>query len=377
MKIYIKKNTLLEALQLIISISPKASSELIIHNVLLETESQIGSQSLYVKATNYENTLSGRFEVKIEEPGRICVNANKLFNLIREFRGEIITLQSTPQNWVYITSMSSKVKLAGVEPEYFPLIEFKDQAKRLKIPGQWLKTAIDRTYFAIGDNVSRKSLMGLNMEIVSERLIVWTGADAFRISQNRTVLQDPIDFSGNIVIPKRSLVEIKKIIDFCGGEVMISFDESTFQVITDQIKFKTSLIEAEFPNLKGLLEKEGIYRLRIPRQELINAVKILHTVTSSELNSVMKMTIGKDRVLLESQKLEFGEGNDEIACEYDGEEISLGVSIRFFLELLQVFENSDDSFLNITLTDAQAPLTIGCDVWSELKTILMPVRIQW
>jgi DNA polymerase III subunit beta len=377
MKIRIQKEILWEVLQLVVSISPKSGSEQIVNHVLLETKDDPVDPVLMIKATNYENTFSGRVPAEIEMPGSICVNNNKLFNLVKEFRGEMIELHSTPQNWVYLTSQNTKVKLPGIEPEQYPLIEFIESTQCFQIPGNMLKTAIERTYFAVGDNPSRKSLMGMNMEISPTHQIYWTGADAFRIAQFRTRLPNEVDCSGNLIIPKKSLNEIKRNIEYSGGLITVSFNENTFQIVTDKIKYRTCLIEAEFPNLSGLIERTGQYPLIIHRQSLINAVKILSTVTDGDANSVMKLIVGRDKVLLESQKLEFGEGNDEIDCIYDGQEMVVGLNIRFFLELLQVFENSEDDMITIMLTDPIAPLVVQCEDWKDFKTILMPVKIQW
>ena len=377
MEIYIEKDVFIEALQLIVNISPKISSEPIINNVLLETDDSDGNHTLQVKATNYENTFLGRFRCEINKPGRICVSTNKLFNLVREFRSDRIFIYATPQNWVFLTSRNSKVKLPGVDPNHFPVIEFKDLEKKIEIPGAILKSAIDLTYFAIGENESRKSLMGLNLEIINPDKIHWTGADAYRICQHQTKMTDQIEGSGNIIIPKKSLVEIKRIIDFSDETLLISFNDNTFQISTNKIKFKTSLIEAEYPNLNSLINTTISNPLQVPKEDIINAVRILNTITDSDANSIMKMTIQTGKMILESQKREFGEGNDEISCDYSGKEMSIGLNIRFFLDALHIFEASNDETISINISDPGAPITLYCEEWDYFKTILMPVKIQW
>lgn len=377
MEIYIEKNILLEALQLIINISPKKTSEPIINNVLLETDDSGGNQMLQVKATNYESSFQGRFPCEITKPGRICVSTNKLFNLVKEFWDNRIFINATPQNWVFLTSGNSKVKLPGVSPDHFPVIEFKELHKSVEIPGAFLKSAIDLTYVAIGENESRKSLMGLNLEIVNQDMIHWTGADAYRICQFQSSLTVPVEESGNIIIPKKSLVEIKRIIDFSDDTLSVSFDDNTFQIITDSVKFKTSLIEAEYPNLNSLINTPILNPLQVSKLEIINAVRILNTVTDSDSNSIMKISIQTGKMILESQKMEFGEGNDEISCDYTGEDMSIGLNIRFFLDALQIFEASGDETIQMGISGPEAPITLYCDEWTNFKTILMPVRIQW
>ena len=332
---------------------------------------------MQVKATNYESTFSGSYKCEVQEPGRICVSTNKLFNLVKEFWDSRILINATPQNWVFLTSGNSKVKLPGVSPDHFPVIEFKELSKSVNIPGAFLRSAIDLTYIGIGENESRKSLMGLNLEIIGSDKIHWTGADAYRICQYQSSLPTPIEEKANIIIPKKSLTEIKRIIDFSDDNISMSFDDNTFQIMTDQVKFKTSLIEAEYPNLNSLINTPVLNPITVSKTDIINAVRILNTVTDSDSNSIMKITIQSGKMVLESQKMEFGEGNDEISCDYSGEEISIGLNIRFFLDALQIFESSDDESIHLSISGREAPVTLYCDEWSNFKTILMPVRIQW
>ena len=373
MKIRVEKRTLLDALGLVQAICSKATSEHIINNLLIKTS----SGGVTLRATNYELTFEGSFPAEILQEGEICLNSTKLFNLVRNFQGLEIEFNSTPQNWVFLTSGSSQVKLPGIDPEMYPPIEFKELECHFKFDSNLLKTAIERTYFAIGENESRKNLMGLNLEIIGSDQLRWMGADAFRISQIITNTPSTLDLKGNIIIPKKSLPEIKKIIDFSAGEVDISFDESVFQVFTSQVKFKTRLIEAEFPNLESLLSQVAPIQINLPKQDLINAVNILNTLTDTDHNAVMKLSLGSGEVVVESQKLEYGEANDRIACDYRGEEMAIGLNIQFLLEALRAFDQAPGEMVTFHVIGPVAPLMITSAGWEQYKSILMPVKIKW
>jgi DNA polymerase-3 subunit beta len=219
--------------------------------------------------------------------------------------------------------------------------------------------------------------MGLNLNIVDKNLIKWTGADAFRICQYNTELDSPLEANGNIIIPKKSLLEIRKILEFDNDKITVLFDENTFQISVNQIMFKTRLIEAEFPNLDRLLVINNENTVEVKKTELINAVRILNTFTEGDSKSVMKLTVSDGKILVESQKLEFGEGNDEIVCEYSGNEIKIGLNIKFFLDALHAFESSLDESIIIHITSTEVPVMLRCNGWENFKTVLMPVRIQW
>lgn len=376
MKIKVNKSILLEALQLVVSISPKTTSEPVISNVLISAASDQVEDAFTIKATNYDKSFSGIFSCEVLEQGEICINTAKLFSLVREFRGESIIIETTPQNWVYLVCEKSKVKLPGVETDLFPVIEFSELRNKITVKSKEFKRAIDLTYYSIGENDSRKNLMGLNLKTTPEGDIRWIGADGFRICQviNKADGDSP---EGNIIIPKSSLPDIKKLLDYKDEEILINFDDNNFQIISEQIKFKTRLIEADYPDLGVLINTKGNINLKLPKKELINAVRILNTVTDSELNAIMKLTAIEGKVTLQSQQREFGEGNDEIDCNYLGEEVQIGLNIKFFLESLSIFDSAPDEFINLSFSGPISPFVITCDEWVDYKTILMPVKIKW
>lgn len=374
MKITIKRDNLLEALQLAINISPRATSDPIIHNFLLSATSD---QTITIKATNYDNSVYGEFEANILTPGQICVSTAKLHNLVREFRENDVQIDSTPQNWVNLSCGNSTIKLPGVEPDKFPAVEFKKLERTFSLSSVVLKTAIDRTFFAIGENESRKNLMGLNLKIVSPTQISWKGADSFRICQMNSILEEPLNLSGNIIIPKKSLTEIKRVLEFGEKSIEISFDDSSFQIFTRQVKYKTRLIEAEYPNLERLVNTPSLHAVGMNKSKLLNAVRVLSTLTEGDQKSVMKLTFEEGRVSLESQKLDFGEGNDVLECDYSGEKMIIGLNIRFFLDAIQSFDAAKDETILLGVSKPEAPFIVYCEEWDNYRTVLMPVRIQW
>ena len=374
MNITINRSILLEALQLAVNISPKVTSDPIVNNTLIET---LGEKEISIKATNHENSVYGEFEANVSEAGRICVATSKLFNLVRELRDETIKIESTPQNWVYLTAGNSKIKLPGVDPDQFPVIEFRTMERAFELDKEIIRKAIDRTFFAIGENESRKNLMGLNLEIKSSNQISWTGADSFRISQYNAQAEESSLVDSNIIIPKKSLLDIKRVLDFSENGVSVSFDDNTFKIFSGCVQYKTRLIEAEYPNLDRLVNGQTVYSVSVPKSELLNAVRILSTVTEGDPKSVMKLTFQDSRITLESQKLEFGEGNDIIFCDYSGEEMAIGLNIRFFLDAIQAFDSTTEDNIVLNFTKPEAPFIVQCQEWDNFRTVLMPVRIQW
>ncbi len=376
MEITIERDVFLEALQLIVSISPKSSTAPIIDNALLETNRIDGEDYFRIRATNYDKSFLGNFKANVIKPGRLCLNTARLFNLVREFREPEIQISSTPQNWVFLVCGRSTVKLPSVDSGLFPVIEFEKLPNRISISGDALKMAIDRTFFTIGENEARKNLMGLNLQKVDGKKIRWIGADGFRISQFFTELERETEAKGNIIIPKGSLTDIRKILAVKKEDVEIGFDENEFQVTSQFVKFKTRLIEADFPNLNSLTDSVGEITLKIPKEEFVNAIKIIGIMTEEKPHAFVKLTFREGKLCLQSEKLDSGESDNEISCDYTGKEIKTALNVRFLLEALTAFDSSPDDHILINLSESTLPLSIFCEEWKNFKTILMPIDIK-
>lgn len=375
MEIYFNKDQLTGFLQLVVAITSKSTSDPIINNVLIEASQENGG-TLMISATDYDLTLQGGIPAEIVQEGKICLNAHKMFHLVKEMLSEKIHLRSTDQNWVFLEGGTSKIKLPGVESGYFPPIGFEELESEITIKTSVFKAAIDRTLFAIGDNQSRKNLLGLNFKILDEETIQWVSADGFRISQVITKQENPIQYSGNLIIPKRALLEIKKILDSAEAEVEIRFNDSFFQLYTGEKKFKTKLIEAEYPDLSKVIFETGKYIAEISKAEITNAVRIL-AMFSEDKASSMRFTFEDNKLYIESEKLEFGEANHILDCHYEGERFQVGFNVRFFLDALNSFDSSKTETVKVHCMGTLAPCMLKCVEWDDYKTIIMPMSIKW
>ncbi|MGK0289882.1 MAG: DNA polymerase-3 subunit beta [bacterium] len=378
MEINIEKSVFISALQLVTNITSKSTSEPIINNVLIEATNENGNGLLRLSATNYDISIQGVIPAQVKKEGNICVSANRLYTLSREILSDKIHLEATAQNWVFLTGGQSKIKLPGIEAGLFPPITFETLSSQLTLPVKSFKDTIDRTIYAIGENQARKNLMGLNVNIIDENQIRCIGADGFRISQHFLEHKEPIQCTGNIILPKKSLGEIKKVLDYSQSEeVDISFDNSVFQIRGGTIQFKTRLIEADYPDLRNVIYDEGEFSAKIPRAELTNAVRILSMVSDGTKTSSMKITFSEGKMLLESEKQEFGEASNTLFCEYSGETLSIGFNIRYLLESLNSFDASKADYLTVHSKGPYSPFILECDEWKQYKTIVMPMKIKW
>ena len=135
MDILIKTSVLRDALQNVIAVIDKSLAKPILSNFLIKTLEAEGDETqAEFTATDYELSLIERHSVEVREEGSICVNARKMYDIVREFSGATVRIQSTEQLWVNATCGNTELRLPTVEVGLDPQTEIEDLPEKLSIP---------------------------------------------------------------------------------------------------------------------------------------------------------------------------------------------------------------------------------------------------
>ena len=123
MKFTCAKKDLLHIVQAAEPISGAKSNFSTISNLLFETAD---SDSITIKATNTEMTLSATIPAKVAANGSITIVQNTLLNVIKQLPEEDILIETSEQSKVEIRSLDKKrnarAHLLGIPASEFPEI---------------------------------------------------------------------------------------------------------------------------------------------------------------------------------------------------------------------------------------------------------------
>ena len=116
MKFTIKKPDIQDVLSKVQGLAGRRTNLAITTNVLLRAEgSEIG-----MTATDLETGFEGVYPAQVEREGAIAINAKKLFEIIREFPTDEITLVEVENQWIEISNGNVEYHIVGMNPEEFP-----------------------------------------------------------------------------------------------------------------------------------------------------------------------------------------------------------------------------------------------------------------
>ena len=375
MEINLKREAFSSTLQNINSVVDKSTSsnKPILSNFVIRTvEGEVSKVEF--SSTDYELSLVERVEAEITEPGSICVNAKKVFDIVKELQDEDVKIRSTEQLWIHITCGSSEMRLPSVEVGLYPQTVLEDLPQSVTISVDDLKQCIDMTLFAAITNESRRNLMGVCLSSTSDQQTRWLSTDGHRLAQILKSVDD-LNFSEDqeVIVPRKALTEVRRAADLFGQTVVISFDERVMQFTGGRISFKTRLIEGKFPNCDPIIPKDNTMEIIVNRESFINSLRIVSSISSEKLRPV-KLLISQGVLKLESEKADYGEVVDEIEIGYEGDPFQIGFNSRYLLDVLIVIESED---IKLECKNSMSPTIIKSTVDESFLSVIMPLRVEW
>jgi len=375
MEINLKREAFSSTLQNINSVVDKSTSsnKPILSNFVIRTmEGEVSKVEF--SSTDYELSLVEQVEAEITEPGSICVNAKKVFDIVKELQGEDVKIRSTEQLWIHITCGSSEMRLPSVEVGLYPQTVLEVLPQSVTISVDDLKQCIDMTLFAAITNESRRNLMGVCLSSTSDQQTRWLSTDGHRLAQILKSVED-LNFSEDkeVIVPRKALTEVRRAADLFGQTVVISFDERVMQFTGGRISFKTRLIEGKFPNCDPIIPKDNTMEIIVNRESFINSLRIVSSISSEKLRPV-KLLISQGVLKLESEKADYGEVVDEIEIGYEGDPFQIGFNSRYLLDVLIVIESED---IKLECKNSMSPTIIKSTVDESFLSVIMPLRVEW
>ena len=375
MEINLKREAFSSTLQNINSVVDKSTSsnKPILSNFVIRTmEGEVSKVEF--SSTDYELSLVEQVEAEITEPGSICVNAKKVFDIVKELQDEDVKIRSTEQLWIHITCGSSEMRLPSVEVGLYPQTVLEELPQSVTISVDDLKQCIDMTLFAAITNESRRNLMGVCLSSTSDQQTRWLSTDGHRLAQILKSVDD-MNFSEDqeVIVPRKVLTEVRRVADLFGQKVVISFNERVMQFTGSRISFKTRLIEGKFPNCDPIIPKDNTKQIIVNRESFINSLRIVSSISSEKLRPV-KLLISQGVLKLESEKADYGEVVDEIEIGYEGDPFQIGFNSRYLLDVLNVIESED---IKLECKNSMSPTIIKSTVDESFLSVIMPLRVEW
>jgi DNA polymerase-3 subunit beta len=366
MNLKVGKTTLLKELNLIQGVVEKKSTIPILSNLLLETK----GGGLSIKGTDLDVSISTWCETEIKQEGAVCIQAKKLFEIVRVLPEAEIEIKRGEGDQVQIVCERSKFRMPALAKDNFPEIKAFD-GPFVSISSEVLKTFISHIIFAITNEESRYSLNGAKFELSEQRLRM-VATDGHRLS----FIEKQANFGSkdlDVLIPKKTLAELAKLSAETDDAVELGRDENHLYFRVGKRLLASRTLSGQFPNYELVLPKENNHRVAIERDRILSALRRV-SLMADERSHAIKFELSDNQINITSQAAEVGEAGELLPVDYAGPTITIGFNAQYLMELFSVVSVGDVVF-EFKDGNSQAQVRPKDAVDYDFRYIVMPMRL--
>lgn len=339
----------------------------ILSNVLLEA----ADNTLKIRATDIKMNFETSIPVEVIEPGSTTVFCDKFSGILSSLpSGEINFSQDNIRINIRPASKRANFQLKSIASDKFPEFTSAEGVSFFDIPVRDLKKMISHTIFSVSDDELRYFMNGVFIEKEEQKLkmVATDGRRLAFISNDMDFLLP--DFKGAIVPTKILNIVSKRSPD--EGSVSVGIGEKNIFFRFGNYEFSSLLIDGQFPNYNRVIPESQSHSFQINRRELMEALKRVALLVEQKSRRIY-LNISSGALTISSQETEIGAANEEIACRYDGENVTIALNYIYLEEPLKVMDSED---LKVEFTEPMKAITMKAEPEENFFHIIMPMQME-
>ncbi|MFN5911026.1 MAG: DNA polymerase III subunit beta, partial [Bacteroidota bacterium] len=259
-------------------------------------------------------------------------------------------------------------KMVGYGADEFPRTPAIENSTTLKISGDIISKAINKTLFATGNDDLRPVMSGVFCQFTPQD-ITFVATDAHKLVRYRRS-DSEASGSSSFILPKKPLNLLKT--NLTGDEeVQVDYNESNAVFTFNDIVLICRLIDGKYPNYEAVIPKENPNVLTVDRQQFLSAIRRV-SIFANKTTHQIKVKLAGSELSLSAEDVDFSnEANERLTCNYNGDDMEIGFNSRFLLEMLN---NLDTPEVRLEMSEPnRAGLLMPAVKDNENEDILMLV----
>jgi DNA polymerase-3 subunit beta len=370
MKFIVSSSQLLKHLQQISGVINANTVLPILEDFLFE----IDKNKLTVVATDLETVMKIHLDIEAKDSGKVCIPSKILLESLKNIAEQPLTFNIDKNFGIEITSDNGKYKVMGENPDNFPKEPVADAATSFTMPSSALVTAINKSLFAVSNDDLRPAMTGVFFELDSNG-ITCVATDAHRLVRfKRTDVSCPK--TDTFIVPKKPLNLLKSALPSNDDELQISYNSNHLFVKHGGTELVCRLIDARFPDYKVVIPTDNPYKLTVNKNDFQSALRRVSVFSNKSTNQVA-LSISGSELQLAAQDVDFSfEGNERMACQYDGEDLQIAFNAKFLIEMLNAADTDEVVIELSTPTKAGIIKPTEVNENEELLMLVMPLMLN-
>lgn len=305
--------------------------------------------------------------IEVIEPGSVVLSSRYILEIVKKIDSESVHIYIVDGTLTRIEGSGSKFDLNGTSYIDYPRIDLKENGSHFEMKSTDLKQAIEQTSFATSEKETRPVLTGVNFK-AKDRTLECIATDSYRLAKR--ILNIDSDITFNIIIPKKSLIEISRIIEK-DENIDLYVSDRKVLFIFDTLKIQTRLIDGTYPDTSRLIPDEFGYSMSVDSTSLLNSIDRA-SLLSNEQTNIIKLSMSEDNVIISSHSQEIGSVEENLSrAFFKGEPLSISFSAKYLNDAIKSI-NGDK--VRLLFTGEMRPFIIKDFEKEDIMQLVLPVR---
>jgi DNA polymerase-3 subunit beta len=375
MKLTLLQEKLKNGISTVERITGRSLSLPILNNILIKAEKNF----LNLAATDLEMGINWWALAKIEKEGKIAVPTKLLSSFVNFLPNKPITLEEKNLT-LKIRCQDHQTSLKGFSPEEFPIIPSITDGESISVNSQTFCQNLSQVVDVASYSTTRPEISGVYF-LFQKDLISMAATDSFRLGEKKLFLKTPLSGLSqeySLILPQRAAKEVVNIFGDKEGDLkiyfspnQILFEMSLSETPHPQVQVVSRLIEGEFPNYQEIIPKKYDTQVVLPRNDLINQIK-LASLFSGKISEVkLKIDPKQDKVTFFSQSPDLGDYQSFLTGKVEGKTCETSFNYRFLLDGLLNIKSSE---VILQLSGAEGPGVLKPKGDSSYLYLVMPIK---
>jgi DNA polymerase-3 subunit beta len=358
----VSKDVLLEKLQLVASILPQRTTLLVLGNIKMST----AKKTVDLSATDLDISLDCSFDAEVIEEGSITVPGRRFLETVRDLPPCALEVKVV-NDFVELRYDRGTYRMPAIPVDEYPEIPKITGKKQFSFPASSLKQAVLKTSFAASKEPGRRALAGLHWHIESKSSNM-VATDGRKLAYHKCKVESAASLKANI--PPKALRTLIGYVSDEDIEIDIKYDETKIGFYLKDTTIIARLIEEVFPDYQQVIPKNNKKVLRIPRAELIDALKRV-AIYSDSTSHLVSFDVDRESVRVYTET-DLGSGEERIPSEFNEKPLTVNFNASYLSEILRNLEEAEVQFLFNTPKTAVV-ITPKTQQDEELLYLLMPI----
>ncbi|MCF6291898.1 MAG: DNA polymerase III subunit beta [Robiginitomaculum sp.] len=371
MKFSIERAPLLKALGHVTSVVERRNTIPILSNILLS----VSAEGVSFAATDLDIEIIETADANVQAQGVATIPAHTFYEIARKLPdGADVSVEMKPEDsQIVLHAGRSRFALPTLPEDEFPALSADGLTHSFEIDASELARLIDKTRFAVSNEETRYYLNGVHLHATDDddAVLRAVATDGHQLALCETALPDGAAGMAAIIIPRKTIGEVRKLIDDVSDAILVQVSDSKIRFSVGSAILTSKLIDGTFPDYQRVIPKGNENQLMLENRSFAAAVDRVSTVSMEKSRSV-KMVLEADNLTLQVSNPEAGQGSEEIPVNYEGSLMEIGFNAKYLLNVLSQIDGQEVIF---RLSNASSPILIEDSGDEHALYVLMPLRV--